>query len=213
MKYLLILSVMIISEFEAVNVFGATHTSSGESESKMKLGPLFGLNDSIGKAQIQGEDASAGQVAGFQAGFELQYSITNSLILSPEIFYIQQNTFVTPVSTTTLADVRFGYIEMPILIKLKFGGEGDLGRPFVFLGPSYSSRIWSDSSLESQGVDFKPAKYDIKAIAGVGLDWSFEGRPVFAQINYSMGFVDQLTDTSNLKFNAIMFTFGTLFSL
>lgn len=151
--------------------------------------------------------------AGLQLGGYLQLPLSGGVSLQPELHYIQKGT------KFEVSDVEFGnaevgiklaYVEVPVLLRLDLGSSAV--RPFFVAGPSAALRASCKVSFslsgfggdtdcdeaegeEGEAVDDPFKKLDFGGIVGAGIQGSFGGRAVSAQLRYSRGFTSVSEET------------------
>jgi len=100
----------------------------------------FGIKAGVGLADVRGDDAgTTKKLFGFQAGFMADVSLGEHFAFHPELLYSQKgakvdqyDSYTTSVGTYTLTQtgqVRLGYLDLPLLLRLKAAGV------FLEVGP------------------------------------------------------------------------------
>ncbi|HEX8530411.1 MAG TPA: porin family protein [Cytophagales bacterium] len=156
-------------------------------------------------------------VLGFTGGLGVNFGLTkdNFLSIQPEILYVQKG-FLAKGKEVVDFDIgyRFNYLEVPLLLKVNFGGEKM--KFYVNAGPSIgyllngrtTGRTNSKSiltSIEDYDVPIKfmdrPVGYDVRGLyanrieaglnLGGGVGYAFAGSTVlFVDVRYNMGLTD-----------------------
>lgn len=116
--------------------------------------------------------------AGFTAGVFLDYRITETIAIQPEILYtrkgVKSNLYDGFVRFDM--DVSFDYVELPIVIKYVFR-PGERFRPWLYAGPSFAYCLGSEIEFTlwwfSASVDFSSLAHttDFGMLAGAGFSY------------------------------------------
>ena len=160
--------------------------------------------------------------AGLQLGAYLQLPLAGSVSLQPELHYIQKGTKFelsdVEIGTSEIG-FKLAYVEVPVLLRFDLG-SGNV-RPFIVAGPSAALRASckvsfsfggfggdtdcddAESIDDGEEVPGEPAepiddpfkKLDFGGIVGAGIQGSFGGRAVSAQLRYSRGFTNIAKET------------------
>jgi hypothetical protein len=169
-----------------------------------------------------GTQVSSKSRVGAQAAFFARLPLKGALSLQPELHYIQKGGKLEVTSSelgseTGELGVRFGYLEVPVLLRLDLGSGG--WRPFLTAGPTIALRTSCKVSLGVSNANFSTdcdsgdldeesgsesedpfTKTDVGASAGAGLAGSLMGRSVFVQLRYNQGLTSVANDApSSIK--------------
>jgi len=142
---------------------------------------MTGLTAGFNLATLGGEDtqgASDGRV-GLAFGVFGSFLLSHAAAFQPEILFIQKGADFTTAGTTDGA-VRFDYLQVPLLLRLRVASGEAKAVPFLTLGPSIAFRIGCDAGVStpggfvSQGCDAftssNVASTDFSALAGAGVE-------------------------------------------
>jgi hypothetical protein len=199
---------------------------------QVSLIPKVGVN--LANASIEDNREYPGQksLLGLTAGLGINFPLTSDAFLSvqPEILYSQKGW--AGESSNALAGYegtyRLNYLEVPLLLKINFGGETI--RAYVNAGPSFgyllSGRV--DGRVTALGVEvFKiddkleftetpnatrlnevdANRTEIGLNFGGGVGYSFGGKVLFVDVRYNMGLTDYARDFES-KNRVFAFTVG-----
>jgi opacity protein-like surface antigen len=127
---------------------------------------------------------------GFAIGLGVQRQLGTSLSFAPEALYVVKGT-KDPDSD---ANIKFGYLEVPLLVRYSFGNGGDVN-PFVTVGPTVSFQIScdvnddggeSESCDDTFGEDETIESMDYGVMVGAGVQFNRFG----LSARYEMGLKD-----------------------
>ena len=137
----------------------------------------FGIKGGANIANVNGDFVDALEdwksTVGFCGGIFLEFNFGRILTLQPEILYTMKG------ADTGIGKVKFDYIEIPVLLKLRIP-TGDV-HPFVFAGPAFGFTL--KSALEGIELEDFPTS-DYSAVLGGGLQL---GRSIHIDVRYTMG--------------------------
>ncbi len=189
---------------------------------QVSLIPKIGLN--IANAAIDENRDYPGQksLLGLTAGLGVNFPLTSDAFLSvqPEILYSQKGWAGESSNALTGYEgtYRLNYLEVPLLLKINFGGETI--RAYVNAGPSVGYLLGGrvDGSLTTLGVEIfsidkklefteTPSVTDLNEVNanrtdiglnfGGGVGYSFGGKVLFLDVRYNMGLTDYNRDFSS----------------
>lgn len=142
---------------------------------------MTGVTAGLNLATLGGEDtqgASDGRV-GLAFGAFGSFLLSQAVAFQPEVLFIQKGADFTTAGTTGGA-IRFDYIQIPLLLRLRVATGEAKAVPFVTLGPSIAFRIGCDAGVStpggfvSQGCDAFTSSdissTDFSALAGAGVE-------------------------------------------
>jgi len=157
-------------------------------------------------------DYKAVSILGFQGGLTFELPIAGPLAIQPELLFIQKggkSEFIIDDNNKLISTVRYNYLEVPILLKLKLGstdGEGIgfyiLGGPFVgyvFSGKSkqeltvLGTTTATDKDIDFDDEDFEEKRVDWGASFGAGLHFG----KIFVDARYNLGINNLLDDDAD----------------
>ncbi len=183
-----------VSAFVLVTVIGSA-ACGGEITFGAKAG--FAVSN-ITETPEEWEDNTSFK-AGFSGGAFLNYSMTGSFSLQPELLYVSRGVTSNLYDGIILVDVTatFDYFELPVLAKYSFL-EGKAFRPCVYAGPSFAYALASDleisASILSASVDFSSLTHttDFAMVAGAGFDYAVGGGTLTFDARFHRGFTNVL---------------------
>jgi hypothetical protein len=177
--------------------------------SQIKIGGQLGLN--LSDASYSASDnyvAAKTKMKVFPMfGLLAEFKIDDHFFIQPEISYIPRGTEFDPlVNIYTGADMpgtsgtqTLDYLEIPILLKVKFGKEQL--KPYVFFGPSIGILSKSEAELRNSGSTTTTENSSSFESTNIGLDFGGgveyalnKQIDIFANLRYSMGLGDILKD-------------------
>jgi Outer membrane protein beta-barrel domain len=157
------------------------------------IGPLGGIN--LGNAAIEGHSNSTVRT-GLAMGLRTEFGVTSPYSLLIEPTYVQKGAlfnYAVPPFADIKARGELDYIEIPVLIKAKFGAQQV--HAFIFAGPSLGINVASKGSIGSFSDTFKNQAANMVFSGEVGGGGAFQiQRYVYltADSRYSFAFTDAL---------------------
>lgn len=192
-------------------VIMAFATAASAQESSKCLGIKGGLN----MFKVYGDDVPDDGVTylySFAIGGFFTCNINKTFALQPELYYSMKGWKFE--AGTEEADVKLGYIDIPVLLKVNIPMEGKSVAPNLFAGPYVAFNM----SADFEGEDFKDEikSTDFGLVVGAGLDVMLKegAHKLTFDFRYSMGFttLDNISDESWMN-NGFQFLLGYGFSL
>lgn len=188
-----------------------------------KPAPRAGILGGVNIATLTGDDAGdASNRTGFLAGVFGEFSLSQKLAIVPELLYSQKG--ATQSVESVDIDFKADYLEVPLLLKLRFGAEDATVRPHIYLGPAVafnlSCKVGGEQSGLAVELDCDDEAFegsaaikstDFGGMIGVGLDL----RNFLVGARYTMGFT-QIPDSStesDVKNSVFAFYLGYAFRL
>jgi hypothetical protein len=171
MKRILVTAILILA-----------FTASVSAQSYDRLGLKAGVN----MFKLYGDDAEdLDYLTSFAFGGYYCHGFSDVFALQPELYYSMKGTSESEVITI---DLKEGYIEIPVLLKVNFPMEGKSWSPTLFAGP-YMAFLMS-AKLEDIDVKDEVAGTDFGLVVGGGFDFGLsEGQQILSlDVRYSMGF-------------------------
>ena len=230
-RALLLCCIVMVSFAHHYNAFG---------QMPIRLGFVGGLNIANQSYSVSpfglALDAKASRIAVIVGGV-VELGISNLWYLQLEPRYVQKGSKYgdfaitgaggpTVLGTSSLI-IKLDYIEIPILLKAKFG-DGDF-RPFVLAGPSTGFNIAANLDVPGSGVssqsqvttnDIKDQTelIDVAIDLGVGAEYQFGSTiALLANVRYSFGLTNiaknQLASTGTMRSTGLQLLVGALFNL
>jgi hypothetical protein len=180
-------------------------------------GVRLGIKGGANMANVNGNFADNigdwKSTVGFCAGIFVELNLGRILTIQPEVLYTMKgaDTLVEEGELTGTGKLRFNYIEIPVLLKLRLP-TGPV-HPFVFAGPSFGFML--KSKFDSIFGDGEPieglGKFDYGAVLGGGVQL---GRSIHLDVRYTMGLQKlEIPDlgTIDLKNGVLSATLGLAF--
>jgi len=187
----------------------ALATAASAQESSKYLGIKGGLN----MFKLYGDDVEdAKSLYSFAIGGFITYNFNEMFALQPEIYYSVKGAREETVAGDI--DLKLGYIDIPILLKVKLPMEGKSWSPNLYAGPYFAFLLSAD--LEGLDVKDDTKSTDLGLVVGAGIDFMLsEGmRALNLDFRYSIGFT-KLDDAGDAEVfnNGFQFLVGYGFSL
>lgn len=157
-------------------------------------------------------------LAGFQVGLFKGFSISPSVQVQPEIFYIQKGSKMTMMIDTVEAiyKIKISYFEIPILLKFNIKPDTSVN-PYLIAGPYVAFRSKATATVEALGqTEKEDIKDQVKStdfgiIGGAGLEFKVGDMPkcILVEIRYELGLADiDKGASSKAKNSSIVFNVG-----
>jgi hypothetical protein len=176
-------------------------------------GVQFGIKAGGNMAKPTGADAddlegTLKTKVGFVGGIFIAFNLSNSLSIQTEVLYTMKGaTYEYTDIDETVEETLYGdYLEIPLLLKLKFLSGGI--QPFIFAGPYVGFKL--SEKLEGEDEDILKNN-DYGAIFGGGLQL---GSKFHVDVRYSMGLekiIDSGVDEIDFKNGVWSATVGFAF--
>jgi Outer membrane protein beta-barrel domain len=142
-----------------------------------------GLN--FGNASTPAQISSSTKT-GFIAGINLEFNLDSMVSILPELLYVQRSSDFIDSGVSVTA--KYDAVEIPILLKLKFGDDI---KPYVFGGPAFiyniSRSVVANSGTTTATFSFQPKTFDLALDAGVGVEFL---QMLFVNLRYSLGILN-----------------------
>lgn len=176
--YLLLLSAILAAAPVAVHAlsFGA--------------GPIAGVE--FANASIDNHDKTEGRT-GLAIGLRTEFGVTSPYSLLIEPTYVQKGASFGAFANITTAEGDLDYLEVPVLVKAKFGAMKT--HAFVFAGPSFGFNLGAKGKLGDLSGDFKDnaASLAISGDIGAGAGFQLSQFVYFTgDVRYSHGFTNAM---------------------
>lgn len=170
-------------------------------------------------------------ITGAVAGVVLEYSFGDRFALQSELNFLQKGSEIVSelidgsIDFSRTSTEKFGYFEIPLLAKAKFGKENL--HLFALVGPSLglalngekteTTRLNGTTLKETEIVDFEKEgikRLEISAVAGLGVALGSESLKLFVDGRYLFGLteLENKDDGVSIKNRGINLTAGLLFS-
>ena len=174
--------------------------SGVQAQTTLALGPKVGASFS----GFRGEDA--GNISfrkGVVGGLFVAISPVPFFTIQPELLLQQKGAVNENDNFNFKEDVKLGYLNFPVLLKLRLPLADNSLFPHIYAGPQFSYKLKSEyavSSLDTVNVfrDLDLRSYDLGGVFGFGLDVELNHLFITADFRYALGAVN-LSDESLLK--------------
>ena len=178
------------------------------AQNQILIGPTIGLNSAKSTGDNQ-EDAS--RRTGLHLGGFASISLGRHLAIQPEVTYTSKGSKWVDDD----AEIKIGYIQVPVLARYRFASEDARFRPYVMFGPAFAFKagctlIVSGSEYECSDETTAVAGTDFGLMFGAGAEL---GRAQFS-IRYDRGLKNINGDgPANVKNQVIKIAVGYGFRL
>ncbi len=192
-------------------VIMALATAASAQESSKYLGIKGGLN----MFKPYGDDVPDDFVSylySFAIGGFITCNINETFALQPELYYSMKGWKFE--DDTDEVDVKLGYIDIPILLKVNIPMEGKSFVPNLLVGPYVAFNLSAD--IDDVDIKDEIKSTDFGMVVGAGLDVKLSdgAQKLSFDFRYSIGFtsLDDMSDESWMN-NGFQFLLGYGFSL
>lgn len=145
--------------------------------------------------------------SGFAIGLSMEHRLSSTVSFAPEAMYVTKGFEIEFEGNT--AGLKFGYLEIPMLLRASFGSEGASARPWVTAGPSVAFKLSCDVIAEGEDVEVEgdcsaldeeePAEFksiDFGVMFGAGIDFGRFG----ASVRYDLGLANILDGQEDVSY-------------
>jgi len=137
---------------------------------------------------------------GFVGGIFIAFNLSNSFSIQTEVLYTMKGATMeyTDIDETVEEKLYGDYIEIPLLLKLKFLSGGI--QPFIFAGPYVGFKLNEKLEVMGEEIPLEEAilkNNDYGAIFGGGLQL---GSKFHLDVRYSMGLQKIIDDVESIDF-------------
>ena len=170
-----------------------------------EAGVQFGIKAGGNMAKPTGADAddigdTLKTKVGFVGGIFIAFNLSKSFSIQTEVLYTMKGaTFEYTDVEETVEETLYGdYIEIPLLLKLKFLSSGI--QPFIFAGPYVGFKLSEKLAVMGEEIPMEEAilkNNDYGAIFGGGLQL---GSKFHLDVRYSMGLQKIIDDVEDIDF-------------
>jgi Outer membrane protein beta-barrel domain len=192
---------------------GAGFLPGSVSALSFGVGPIGGMN--FGDAAVDNHSDTKGR-QGLALGAQAEFGVTSPFSLLLEPMYVQKGAQFKVLTVTTKGE--FDYVEIPLLLKAKFGAMK--AHAFLFAGPSLDINVNTTGSFGTLSDTFKDKSESVVYSGQVGGGAAFQILPyvyLSGDVRYSMGFSNALKssigDIDSWKSRDIRAMVGFLFHL
>lgn len=157
------------------------------------VGPKGGLN--MAGAAVEDEPDNQDRRMGVAAGLQAEFGVTNPYSLLVEPMYLQRGArFDVPISDSD-AEVDMNYLEVPVLLKAKFGKTA--AHAYLFAGPSLGFLLGSEGAWEGFETELEDNFTGFNLAGDIGVGGAYQVSEfvyVSADARYSHGFLNAVED-------------------
>lgn len=190
-------------------VFAATPTIfSNPALGAERVAPTFGIQGGLSLANLSGPNTvTTSNITGFAVGGLIELPLTESVLLQPEVLFVQRGATIVDAGSVRLA-ARYDALQIPVLVKIRFG-EGI--RPFLFAGPSFNFAVSNRLTVETPGgssaVNFSANTFDLAGTLGLGVEFG----SLFVSARYELGFIEVNSNSANWRSQGLLAFVGMKF--
>lgn len=166
-----------------LSIFSMFLFSSLQAQSETRVGIRGGVLFSNQDFKNGGLDINSKAKLGLDLALVADFPVGEVLNISPELHWLQKGSKIEDIQGNDLT-YTLNYIEIPVLLKLKFGGT-DVGFS-VFGGPSFGYLLDGNDNITLN--DYKKIEIGLHAGAAVALG------PLVIDLRYLFG-VSNISDT------------------
>jgi hypothetical protein len=133
---------------------------------------------------------------GFAGGFFVAIPVAKSLMVEPELMYINKGAGIENTEVT----LNLNYVEIPVLLRYEFT-EG--GGPFAYIGPYVGLNVKCNTVVDTVSVPCSDQNVDASTDFGGTIGVGFRKEAWGFDIRYDYGFTDAIKDEKG-KNSALM---------
>lgn len=188
----------------------------------LKFGPSFGSGKLIFKSQNTLKEFDGEKLSGISLSVPVELKLAPYVYFQPELNYVQKGFTFTGANDTRFS-IKFSYLEVPLLLKLK--AESESVKPFILGGLALSQRVSSTYKIETKTTtregdvnDENFVMFSTSAIVGAGAELNISSNASFVvEARYNRGLTNQVSNKvpegNSVKFHAIQAMAGMMVSL
>lgn len=194
-------------------------------QAQTSIGAKIGFNIATDYGEDIAELEGIGWVIGRQIGGVVEIRINEKLAIQPELLYFQKGSSATTeidsTGRTFTSKTFLNYLEIPILLKLLFGGSAESTQFFATVGPSIGlaldgRRVLSGGSSDKFGISEEEiTRLDFSLAVGGGAKFPVGKGKIFVDTRLLLGL--NTTDASRFETEdkniGIGIAFGYLFKI
>ncbi|MBN2184753.1 MAG: PorT family protein [Candidatus Krumholzibacteriota bacterium] len=180
------------------------------SSSVFAEGMTLGFKGGLNLANLSGDDIEGMKMKlCFGGGVFLNYQITESISLQPELLFVMKGAKVDEDEVD--AGFKASYIDIPVLAKFSVPMEGAFA-PCFFAGPYIGFNMSAKMYFEDEEIDFKDSvkSTDFGLVFGGGFDYDMGEGYLSFDARYALGLttLDDSDLEEDVKNTGIMFMVG-----
>jgi hypothetical protein len=191
----------------------------------MTFGIMGGPQFATLKEDPDPTEVEYGYKAGVLAGVFLAIPLTDVFSIEPQALFSQKGADVDGTGAKSSLDgsIRINYIEIPVLLKVRFPMSYSQVTPFLFAGPSFAFRVGctargeiltatgsEDCDKVGNGTLLDLKSTDVGLTGGGGIQFNAGGYPLRLDARYTWGLTDinDSGDAREIKNRAFAATIG-----
>lgn len=171
----------------------ATATAFAQVQIGLRAGANFStISEGVEAANNADELWRPGLVVGLASSFQ----VGETFALAPEINYSQRG---RRIEGTNNVDIRYNYLEVPVLARLAFG---DVLKGYINAGPSFSYLLGGNRDMDGTSMDYNVndagyKRFELGGAIGGGVQLDTEVGSFLIDLRYTAGF-------SNFRENVVV---------
>ncbi|MEO8577226.1 MAG: porin family protein [Gemmatimonadales bacterium] len=204
----------------------AVPPASAQKTSGMTIGVMAGVNYTKVTQDPEPTDVSYDYRTGWLVGAFLGVPINAMVSIEPQVFYSEKGTKISATQGSAEGEVKLGYVEVPLLLKLWIPASGNV-EPYFFAGPEFEYNssckvkgsafgITSETDCEGSQADIDIKSTDFAATGGAGIQFLMGRQSVRVDARYTYGLTDindNPADDTKAKLKGFAVTVGIGFNL
>jgi hypothetical protein len=175
----------------------------------------FGIRAGLNLASVNGDDVSFDNVSpenrvAFSGGLFAGIRVTPNFLIQPEVLYTQKGARYEAAGEE--AEIKLDYVEVPVLLKGRFGSGGV--KPSVFVGPAVAFKVSGKTEFQGEEEDVEDVKSaDFGIVFGAGLDLAVGSGAFTIDARYTLGLttIADSPDPDDVKNGVWTFSVGYAF--
>lgn len=182
------------------------------------FGVIGGFVNSEAELSGEGISLTLDSRSGFALGVSMEHKLSPTLSFAPEAMYVTKGFEIEFEGDA--AGLKFGYLEVPLLLRASFGSAGASARPWVTAGPSVAFKLSCDVSVDAEDVEIEgdcddldeedAAEFksiDFGVMMGAGVDFGRFG----LSVRYDLGLANILDTTEDVSYkNRALMVLGSV---
>jgi len=167
--------------------FSALVASATTAAAQEKVGAGFLGGASFSTLRDVDTAVEVRSTTGFGGGFYVAVPVAKSLIVEPELIYVNKGAGIESADVT----LNLNYIEIPVLLRYQFTEDGG---PFAYVGPYVGLNVKCNTSVDTVGVACKDQSVEANTTFGGTVGVGFQRGVWGFDIRYDYGFTDAIKD-------------------
>jgi len=157
----------------------------------------FGIKGGASLAELSGsedavDESESSSRTGFVAGAFLAFPLGDTVSIQPEALFTQKGQSFDFTDLDVDTSLKLDYVEVPLLIKARFGGDGI--RPYLFAGPYVGFRIKAEVEVDAgdlgnttDDLEDETKGTDYGIVGGGGLEFPAGSGAFLLEARYARG--------------------------